>query len=77
MKALVLDEEPNLAIHDVIDLFRLVLMGLGMITGCPGGDHKAAFIAVALSDNHGSGSCFPCLDSLSFRNIALFNMQRH
>src|SRR5262249_27223 len=74
MKALVLDEEPNLTIHDVIDLLRFVLMGFGMIAGRPGGDHEAAFIAVALFDNHGSGARFSRLDSLRFRNIAAFNM---
>src|SRR5262245_1518388 len=73
MKALVLDEEPNLTVHDVVDLLRFVLMGFGMIAGCAGGDHEAAFIAVALSDNHGSGSRFSRLDSLRFRNIAAFN----
>jgi hypothetical protein len=72
MKALVLDKEPNLAIHDIVDLLRLMLMGLGMVAGRPSGDHKAAFIAVALSDNHGSGSRFPCLDSLSCWDIAVF-----
>src|SRR5262245_38965679 len=74
MKAFVLDEEPNLTVHHVVDLLRLVLMGLGMITGRPGGDHEAAFIAVALSHNHGSRSCFSRLDSLRLRNIAAFNM---
>jgi hypothetical protein len=74
MKAFVLDEEPDLTIHHVIDLLRLVLMGLGMITGRPGGDHEAAFIAVALSHNHGSRSCFSRLDALRLRNIAAFNM---
>ena len=74
MKALVLDEEPDLTVHDVVDLLRLVLMGLGMITGRPGGDHEAAFIAVALSHNHGSRSRFSRLDALRLRNIAAFNM---
>src|SRR5262245_65752981 len=72
MKTLVLDEEPNLTVHDVVDLLRLVLMGLGVITGRPGGDHGAAFIAVALSHNHGSSSCFFGLDVIRLRTLRTF-----
>src|SRR6266545_8079050 len=48
----VLDEEPDLAVKNVIDLFGFMLVRLGVIAGSPGSDHQAALIAVAFAHNH-------------------------
>src|SRR5262249_11797687 len=74
MKSLVLDEEPNITVPDSVDLLRFGLMGFGMIAGGAGGDHEAAFIAVALSDNHRTGACFTALNPRVFQNIRAFDV---
>ncbi len=68
-KTFVFDKKPNLAFENVIDLFRLVLMRLGMIARSSGRDHQAAFVAVAFADNHLTGAGLASLSSVVFRNV--------
>src|SRR5512135_1808486 len=75
--ARVSDEEPDLAVQDVIDLLGLVLMRLGVIARPSGGDHQAALVAVAFAHDHGAGAGFAALYSVVFRNLVAFNMQGH
>ncbi len=66
---LVLDEEPDFSVHDIVDLFGFVLMGFGMVARRAGGNHQAAFIAIRLPDDHGTGSRLAALNALAFRYI--------
>jgi hypothetical protein len=52
LKAFVLNEEPNFSFLNEIDLLRLMNVGCRVITGRAGGDHQAAFVAVALARDH-------------------------
>src|SRR5437899_8763861 len=54
----VLDEEPDLAVKNVIDLFGFVLMRLGVIAGSSSRDHQTAFIAVAFAHNYRTADGF-------------------
>src|SRR5262245_33517138 len=65
----VFDKKPNLAFENVIDLFRLVLMWLGMITGSSSRDHQAALVAIAFADHHLTGAGLAGLSSVVFRNV--------
>ena len=68
-KTFVFDKKPNLAFENVIDLFRLVLMRLGVITRSSGGDHQAALVAVAFADDHLARAGLAGLSSVVFRNV--------
>jgi hypothetical protein len=77
MKALFLDEEPDLAFQDIVDLFRFVSVGLGMVTGCSYRNHEATFISVALFDDHGAVSRLSPLNSLSPWYFVVFHVKCH
>src|SRR6266511_597376 len=73
----VFDEEPDLAVKNVIDLLGFVLVRLGMIAGSSSRDHQAALIAVAFTHNHRTGAGFASLISLVLRDIGAFCLSRH
>ena len=72
--AVVFNEEPDLAVHDVIDLFRLMLMRFGMISRAARGDHQAALVAVTLAHDHLASAGFTALITLVFLHLASFDM---
>src|SRR5437870_13454317 len=74
MKTFVLDKKPNLTFHHVVNLFGFMLMRLGVITRRAGSDHQAALVAVALFDDHRTGSRFTTLDSFRLRDIVVLGM---
>src|SRR5262245_64205470 len=77
MKALFLDEEPDLSFLDVIDLFGLVNVRHCMITRRPRSDHQATLIAIALYRCHGTLSFGARSHAFTFWNIVVFYMKRH
>jgi hypothetical protein len=68
----VFDEEPDLTLQDVIDLFGFVLMRFGVISRPSGCDHQTALVAVAFADNHCTRAGFASLISLVFGDIGAF-----
>src|SRR6478672_12611357 len=67
--ALILDEKPDLAVEDIIDLLRFVLVRFGVIPGLSGCDHEAAFVAIAFAYDHLTGPGLPGLSAVVFGNF--------
>jgi len=76
-KALVFDEEPDFAFENVIDLFGLVFVRLGVLARLARCDHQAALIAVSLFNDHTAGAGLAALIALVAFDIFSFGMKRH
>ena len=77
MKTLCLDEEPNLAFLNIVELFGFVNVRRRMISRCPLRDHQTAFVAITFNRHHRTFSFSAGADAFSLWNIFAFYVKRH
>jgi hypothetical protein len=75
--AFIFNEKPDFPVENVIDLFRLMLVRLGMITRSAGSDHQAALVAIAFADGHRTGPGVAALNPIILGNFVAFDVQGH